>query len=311
MKFGYFDDENKEYVITTPKTPYPWINYLGCENFFSLVSNTAGGYCFYKDARMRRIMRYRYNNIPVDSNGRYYYIKDGDEIWNPGWMPTKAKLDFYECRHGLGYTKFKSSKNNIEVNQLMFVPLNYNGEIHQIKIKNLENKEKNISLFSYIEFCLWEANDDMTNFQRNLSTGEVEIEGSTIYHKTEYRERRDHYSFYSVNTKINGFDTDRDTFIGMYNGLDTPNNVLRGEASNSIASGWCPIGSHQINLNLKSGEEKNLIFIIGYVENNEDEKFIAPGVINKEKAINMQKQFCNDEDVNSAFNELGSYWNTY
>ena len=154
MKFGYFDDENKEYVITTPKTPYPWINYLGCENFFSLVSNTAGGYCFYKDARMRRIMRYRYNNIPVDSNGRYYYIKDGDEIWNPSWMPTKAKLDFYECRHGLGYTKFKSSKNNIEVNQLMFVPLNYNGEIHQIKIKNLENKEKNISLFSYIEFCL-------------------------------------------------------------------------------------------------------------------------------------------------------------
>lgn len=213
MKFGYFDDVNKEYVITTPKTPYPWINYLGCENFFSIISNTAGGYCFYKDARMRRIMRYRYNNIPLDSNGRYYYIKDGEVIWNPGWMPVKTNLDSYECRHGLGYTKFNSSKNGVEVNQLMFVPLGYDGEIHKISIKNISSIKKSISLFSFIEFCLWEANDDMTNFQRILSTGEIEVSNSTIYHKTEYRERRNHYAFYSVNSKIDGFDTDRDLLL--------------------------------------------------------------------------------------------------
>lgn len=309
MKFGYFDDNNKEYVITTPKTPYPWINYLGCENFFSLISNTSGGYCFYKDARMRRITRYRYNNIPLDSNGRYYYIKDEDEVWTPGWMPVKTKLDSYECRHGLGYTKFNSSKNGIEVSQLMFVPLNYNGEVHKVTIKNISNKKKNISLFSFVEFCLWEANDDMTNFQRNLNTGEVEVVDSTIYHKTEYRERRNHYAFYSVNSKIEGFDTDRDTFVGAYNGLESPDSVINGSNSNSLASGWSPIASHQLNIELNPGEEKTYNFILGYVENDEDNKWEAPGVINKAKAIEMQNKFETVEAVDKAFNELCEYWN--
>lgn len=309
MKFGYFDDNNKEYVITTPKTPYPWINYLGCENFFSLISNTSGGYCFYKDARMRRITRYRYNNIPLDSNGRYYYIKDEDEVWTPGWMPVKTKLDSYECRHGLGYTRFNSSKNGIEVSQLMFVPLNYNGEVHKVTIKNISNKKKNISLFSFVEFCLWEANDDMTNFQRNLNTGEVEVVDSTIYHKTEYRERRNHYAFYSVNSKIEGFDTDRDTFVGAYNGLESPDSVINGSNSNSLASGWSPIASHQLNIELNPGEEKTYNFILGYVENDEDNKWEAPGVINKAKAIEMQKKFETVEAVDKAFNELCEYWN--
>lgn len=309
MKFGYFDDNNKEYVITTPKTPYPWINYLGCENFFSLISNTSGGYCFYKDARMRRITRYRYNNIPLDSNGRYYYIKDEDEVWTPGWMPVKTKLDSYECRHGLGYTRFNSSKNGIEVSQLMFVPLNYNGEVHKVTIKNISNKKKNISLFSFVEFCLWEANDDMTNFQRNLNTGEVEVVDSTIYHKTEYRERRNHYAFYSVNSKIEGFDTDRDTFVGAYNGLESPDSVINGSNSNSLASGWSPIASHQLNIELNPGEEKTYNFILGYVENDEDNKWEAPGVINKAKAIEMQNKFETVEAVDKAFNELCEYWN--
>ena len=308
MRFGYFDDENKEYVITTPKTPYPWINYLGNENFFSLISNTSGGYCFYKDARMRRITRYRYNNIPLDSNGRYYYIKENNEIWNPGWMPTKNNLDSYECRHGLGYTKFKSSKNNLEVEQLMFVPLNYNGEVNQITLKNNSDEVKNVKMFSFIEFCLWEANDDMTNFQRNLSTGEVEIVESAIYHKTEYRERRNHYSFYWVNSEINNYDTDRDSFVGAYNGLDTPNSVINGKCTNSIASGWSPIGSHEIDITLKPGEEKSFNFIIGYVENDEEEKFEAPSVINKKKAIEMQNKFKNREAVDVAFQDLCNYW---
>lgn len=94
MKFGHFDDVKKEYVISNPRTPYPWINYLGTQEFFSLISNTAGGYSFYKDARLRRITRYRYNNVPIDMGGRYFYIKDGETIWNPGWSPVKTELDF-------------------------------------------------------------------------------------------------------------------------------------------------------------------------------------------------------------------------
>ncbi|MBU3075482.1 GH36-type glycosyl hydrolase domain-containing protein [Clostridium estertheticum] len=308
MKFGYFDDIKKEYVITTPKTPYPWINYLGTDDFFSLISNTSGGYCFYKDARLRRLTRYRYNSAPVDSGGRYYYINDGGDVWTPGYMPVKTELDSYECRHGLGYTKIKSARNGIEVEQLMFVPLKYHGEVNQLKIKNTSNDIKEIKIFSFIEFCLWNAYDDMTNFQRNFSTGEVEIDNSVIYHKTEYRERRNHYSFYSVNTDIDGFDSDRESFLGLYNGFDSPQTVMSGKSNNSVASGWSPVASHSKTLILKPGEEASLIFIIGYVENEEENKWESPGVINKNIAKEMIARFSKDIQVEEGLEALSKYW---
>ncbi len=308
MKYGFFDDLNKEYVITTPTTPYPWINYLGCQDFFSLISNTSGGYSFYRDARLRRITRYRYNNVPTDSGGRYFYIYDNEDYWTPGWMPVKKDLDKYECRHGLGYTRITGERNGIEVSQLSFVPLDYNGEVNQITIKNKTDKEKEISLFSFVEFCLWNAMDDMTNFQRNFSTGEVEVDGSAIYHKTEYRERRNHYAFYWVNSKIDGFDTDRESFLGLYNGFDCPKNVVAGKATNSIASGWSPIASHHLKMTLKPGEQKSYIFVLGYVENPNEEKWKTKYVINKTKAKEMQCSFVNDQLVDIAFNELKDYW---
>jgi len=308
MKFGYFDDIKKEYVITTPKTPYPWINYLGTDDFFSLISNTSGGYCFYKDARLRRLTRYRYNSAPVDSGGRYYYINDGGDVWTPGYMPVKTELDSYECRHGLGYTKIKSARNGIQVEQLMFVPLKYHGEINQLKVKNTSNDTKEIKIFSFIEFCLWNAYDDMTNFQRNFSTGEVEIDNSVIYHKTEYRERRNHYSFYSVNTEIDGFDSDRESFLGLYNGFDSPQTVMSGKSNNSVASGWSPVASHSKTLTLKPGEEASLIFIIGYVENEEDDKWESPGVINKTIAKDMIAKFNTDIQVEEGLDALSKYW---
>lgn len=308
MQFGYFDDLNKEYVITTPETPYPWINYLGSQDFFGLVSNTSGGYCFYKDARLRRLTRYRYNNIPLDSNGRYIYVYDGGDYWTPGWMPVRKELQSYECRHGLGYTSITGKRNDVEVNQLIFVPLEFTGEVHKVTVKNTAAEVKNISLFSFVEFCLWDAHDDTTNFQRNFSTGEVEIEGSAIYHKTEYRERRNHYSFYSVNTKMDGFETDRESFLGKYNGLEAPKTVVSGKASNSVASGWSPIASHQINVTLQPGEEKTLVFVLGYVENKEEEKWERPGVINKKNAIAMQERFSTTEAVDKAIEDLKNNW---
>ena len=122
-RYGHFDDQHREYVITDPQTPWPWINYLGNEDFFSLISNTAGGYSFYKDAKFRRITRYRYNNVPMDNGGRYFYVKDGETVWNPGWKPCKTPLDFYECRHGMSYTRITGKKNGVEASVLFFVPL--------------------------------------------------------------------------------------------------------------------------------------------------------------------------------------------
>ena len=308
MQFGHFDDANREYVITTPKTPYPWINYLGSEQYFGIISNTAGGYSFYRDARMRRVTRYRYNNIPVDNGGRYFYINDGGDIWTPGWKPVRKNLDAYECRHGLGYTKITGERNGVSVSLLATVPLHFNGEVYKITVTNKTGMEKNIKLFSFLEWCLWDANDDGQNFQRNFSTGEVEVAGSAIYHKTEYRERRNHYAFYWVNQAIAGFDTDRESFIGLYEGFEAPKAVVAGKSGNSTAHGWQPIASHFLNLKLAAGEEKTLVFVLGYVENPVSEKWESKGVINKQRAIAMQEQFNTPEKVDAAIADLAAYW---
>ena len=308
MKYGFFDDANREYVITNPQTPWPWINYLGNDDFFSLVSNSAGGYSFYKDAKFRRLNRYRYNNVPMDNGGRYFFIKDEDTIWSPGWKPVKTELDSYECRHGMSYTKIKGEKNNIEAELLFFVPLKTWGEVQKVKLTNKGDTTKKFKLFSYNEWCLWNAEDDQNNLQRNLSTGEVEIDGSTLYHKTEYKERRNHYAFYHVNTEINGYDTDRESFVGLYNEISEPQAVLDGVPRNSEAHGWSPIASHYIEIELAPGEEKELIFLLGYVENPDDEKWESKEVINKERAKDLISRFDTVEKVNTALDELASYW---
>ena len=317
--FGHFDDISREYVITDPKTPWPWINYLGNEDFFSLISNTAGGYSFYKDAKFRRITRYRYNGVPMDNGGRYFYINDNGTVWSPGWKPCKTPLDFYECRHGMSYTRITGAKDGVQASVLFFVPLHTWGEVQKLTLTNNSDQVKTLKLYSFAEWCLWNAATDMENFQRNFSTGEVEVEGSVIYHKTEYKERRDHYAFYSVNSPVNGFDTDRETFIGLYNGFGDPQNVIDGVSSCSIAHGWSPIASHYIEVELAPGESKDYIFLLGYVENPQEEKFVEeaePGllhsgsspIINKAKAKAMIASFDTVAKVDVAFAELKAYW---
>jgi cellobiose phosphorylase len=308
MKYGHFDDEKREYVITTPKTPYPWINYLGTNNFFSLISHQGGGYCFFRDARLRRILRYRFNNTPTDVGGRYFYLKDGDDYWTHTFMPVKKKLDFFECRHGLGYTKITGERNHVRVSSTSFVPVQSNAEVHEVTVTNTGSSAKKVSLFSYLEFCLWNANDDANNLQRNLSTGEVEVDGSTIYHKTEYRERRNHFAFYNASVPVQGFDTDRESFMGLYNNSGEPEVVIEGKSRNTVASGWAPIASHGIDLSLAAGESKSIVFTLGYIENPEDEKWEKQGVINKSRAKQMIAEFADSAKVAKALDDLKNYW---
>lgn len=323
-QYGHFDDAHREYVITNPKTPFPWINYLGNEDFFGLISNTAGGYDFYKDAKFRRITRYRYNSVPMDNGGRYFYIKEGDLVWNPGWKPCKTKLDQYECRHGLNYTRITGEKNGLRVSVLHFVPLGVKAEIQRMTISNVSKETKQLKVFSYTEWCLWNAATDGENFQRNLSTGEVEVEQNdqftALYHKTEYKERRDHYAYYAVNCAVAGYDTDRETFVGLYNDLSEPEAVLSGSCRNSIAHGWSPIASHEIVVELAPNESKDLIFLLGYEENAQEEKFgtwngelTSLGerdhhVINKVRAHEVIERFATVEAVEEAFAELCGLW---
>ena len=310
MKFGHFDDERKEYVIETPYTPLPWINYLGNEDFFGLISNTAGGYDFYKDAKMRRITRFRYNNVPEDNGGRMFYIEDGKDRWSPSFMPLKTPLDKYECRHGLGYSVFSGEKNSLSASLTCFVPLKERAEVMLLKLRNESEEKKEIRTVGAVEWCLWNAWDDFTNFQRNYSTGEVEIEDKAIYHKTEYRERRDHYAFFSVNEKVTGYDSDRATFLGRFNGWDSPASITGGKMGFSHASGWSPIAALENRFTLLPGEEKSLVFVLGYIENKEEEKWEKKGVINKTKAHELQQRYGKAEDAERKLDELKAYWNT-
>ena len=309
MKFGHFDDGAKEYVITSPETPLPWINYLGNESFFSLISNTCGGYSFYKDAKLLRLTRYRYNNVPADTDGRYYFIRHNGKVWTPGWQPVKTELDSYECHHGLGYSRFISSKDGIESDLTAFVPLHESLEVNRVVLTNKTDSEQSLDLTSYVEFCFWNAVDDASNFQRNLSLGEVEVCGSELYHKTEYRERRNHFAYYTVNAPIDGFDTSRDDFLGVYGSVEHPKSVYEGVSHNSIASGGAVIGSHHLKVTLAPGESKSFIFLLGYSENPSDDKWEAPNVIKKDNARSAMKRFATDAQVDAALTALKDYWN--
>ena len=312
MQYGYFDDKNREYVITRPDTPLPWINYLGCQAYFGIISNTAGGYSFYRDARLRRLTRYRYNNVPFDLGGRYIYLRDNEtgDYWSPSWQPTHSDVERYTCRHGMGYSTIGSKRRGITASTRYFVPLDENLEVWQFTVTNERQTPAALSVFSAIEFCLWDAQDDSTNFQRNFSIGEVEIEDGTIYHKTEYRERRDHFAWFACSAETAGFDTQREAFLGPTRGWDRPAVVERGESANSVAHGWAPIGSHHVRMVLQPGETRQILFVLGYHENPQDEKFDPPGsqTVNKKTVRPTITRYLIPANVDAAFQKLRTYW---
>ncbi|MDR0910233.1 MAG: glycosyl transferase [Spirochaetaceae bacterium] len=333
MKYGHFDDTAREYVIETPATPLPWINYLGNKDFFSLISNTAGGYSFYKDAKLLRLTRYRYNEPGFDNGGRRYYISEGsspdanfERTFSPAFFPAKTPLDLYRCRHGLGYTIFEAAKNGLETKLSCFVPLNEGPnegsacEINKLEIKNTSGLPKIVTVVNATEWCLWNAVDDGANFQRNFSTGEVEVETNedpsltgdfaAIYHKTEYRERRNHYAFSSINTEPMGFETSRDAFLGKFNSWDRPQAIGAEYAANTIAHGWAPIASFSVSFELAPGESRSLIYLLGYIENDKTDKWESPGIINKKRAHQLINSYLLDEQVDAAFAKLKDYWDS-
>ena len=324
MRYGHFDDAAREYVIETPATPLPWINYLGNEDFFSLISNTGGGYSFYKDAKLRRITRYRYNNVPGDNGARNYYItrmnEDGTpaETWSPTFLPAKTPLDVYRCRHGIGYTVFEAERVGVASTLTAFVPLHTPAEVNRLDLTNNGDAPVTLEVTGSVEWCLWNALDDSSNFQRNFSTGEVEVERTdattVIYHKTEFKERRNHYAFFGVSAPTVGFDTSRDEFLGRFNGWDTPQVIAEGRAHDSVAHGWAPIAAPRVRVQLAPGETRTLVFVLGYIEVDPADKWEDPndpakvGIINKRPAHELFGRFTDPTAVDAAFAELNAYW---
>jgi len=297
MKYGYFDEKNKEYIITRPDTPTPWINYIGDGDYGGIISNTAGGYSFHKDPRYRRILRYRYNAIPEDQSGRYLYIRDEEtsEYWSSTWQPVKTHLDKYQCRHGLGYTIISSEKSKISTEATYFVPLNTNFEYWAFKIKNLSEKNRKLKTFSYAEFSFYDAVMDQQDVDWVQQIGQGEFKDGVI---SFYNPMKSGFTFFASNGNIDGYDCDRDYFIGGYNDLKNPAAVVKGKCSNSRLYRGNGVGVISHTLNLAPGEEKTLVFMLG----------IVPKI---EGAFEVKKKFCSPKTAANEFEKLNANWNAY
>jgi cellobiose phosphorylase len=306
--YGHFDAREREYVITEPLTPLPWINYLGGKSLHAIVSNTGGGYSFYRDAKLRRLTRYRYDSVPLDSVGKYLYIVDGDAAWNPGFRPTRTPLDRYECRHGLGYTRFRSARKGLSADLLVFVADDDDAELQVLTLQNDSAEAKSVKVFSYVEWCLWNAEDDSTNLQRNLSLAECLVNGSMICHVTGYRERRAHYAFHLANRPVDGFDTDRSAFLGAYGDAASPAAVRARRSGNSVVNGWWPIASLSLAVTLPPGASEQIVFATGYAENAAADKWASDGSPNVAAARRLRARLQDPGHVERAFAAHRQRW---
>jgi cellobiose phosphorylase len=298
MEYGYFSQNNKEYIIVRPDTPTPWINYLSNSEYCAIISNTAGGYSFHIDPRERRILRYRYNNVPMDRPGRYLYIRDNKsgDYWSPTWQPVFKKLSAYECRHGLGYTKISSSYSDIEAEVTYFVPLDENLEIWMLTLRNTSSEEKELTVFSYAEFCLWQAEFDQTDLQSIQFRGVAKYEEDAIFH--HFFNPYTGYAFFASNGTITGYDCNREKFIGLYHSESNPLAVERGQCFNSESLGGNPIAATSNLVKLGPGETKTIIFILGVAkEKSEAKKYI--------------QKFKKKTSVDAEFQKLREYWDAY
>jgi cellobiose phosphorylase len=298
MEYGYFSQDDKEYVIVRPSTPTPWIDYLCNSEYCAIISNTAGGYSFHVDPRDRRILRYRYNNLPADRPGRYLYIRDDKtgKYWSPTWQPVLENLNAYECRHGLGYTKISSSYSDTEAEVTYFVPLDENLEIWMLTLKNISSEEKELSVFSYAEFCLWQAFNDLTDLQCSQGLGVARYEEDAILYS--FFDVSTGYAFFASSGTITGYDCDREKFIGPYRGESNPLAVERGQCFNSETQGGNPIAATSNVVKLGPAEAKTIIFILGVVEKKSDAKTCI-------------QKFKKKSNVDAEFQRLREYWNTY
>jgi cellobiose phosphorylase len=298
MSYGHFSRDGKEYVITRPDTPTPWINYLGDSEYCAMISNTAGGYSFHLDPRDRRVLRYRYNNLPMDRPGRYLYIRDNGtgEYWSPTWQPVAKELSAYECRHGLGYTVISSTYQGVAAKVTYFVPLGENLEIWMLTLKNTSRKGREMTVFSYAEFCLWQATGDQTDLQYRQGLAEAKLEDGVIFFNLH--DLSTGYAYFASNGRVNGYDCNREKFIGRYRSESNPAAVERGQCFNSEAKGGNPVAVTSNSVKLSPGETETIIFVLGVAKE-------------KPEAKKCVQKFGQKATVDAELRKLKEHWSNY
>lgn len=297
MRYGYFDNENREYVIDKVDLPTSWTNYLGVEDTCVVINHTAGGYMFYKTPEYHRVTRFRGNAVPMDRPGHYVYIRDDQsgDYWSISWQPVGKPLDQakYECRHGLSYTKYSCEYSNIKAEQILSVPIGDDLELWDVKIKNQDSKTRELSVYSYCEFSFHHIDMDNRNFQMSLYAAGSSYEDGIIEHDLFYEQFG--YQYFTANFEPDGFDCLRDKFIGSYRTEDNPIGVEKGELSGSFENGSNHCGSLQKKLILEPDEEVRLVFLLGEG--------------NREQGKIMREKYQDLTNVDKVYENLKAYWN--
>ena len=299
MRYGYFDDNNREYVIQDPNTPMSWVNYLGTDEYCGIISNNAAGYGFHQSAKSKRLTRFRFNSVPMDRPGRYVYVRDDSDgdFWSATWQPVAKPLNQYKtiCAHGLGYTRFTSDYRGIRTSSRYFVPIGENLEIWEVEVENTSDKTRNLSLFTYAEWCFWDMNQDAFNFQYILYTCRMGYADDTVDYSIRLWPFREPKGFMTSTLPVESFDTDRDVFLGRYRSESNPESVERGRCSNSIALGGTPCGSLHNKIRLAPGEKKYVVYVVGVG----DAKTVGQA---------KKKKYSDRANVDAELRKVESYW---
>lgn len=296
MRYGYFDNENCEYVIDRVDLPASWTNYIGVEDMCAVLNHTAGGYVFYKSPEYHRITRFRGNSVPMDRPGHYVYIRDNEDgdYWSISWQPVGKKLDeaAYTCRHGLSYTKYECRYKGLSASQLMMIPMGDAVELWDVTIKNEDDRPRSLSVFSYCEFSFHHIAVDNQNFQMSLYSAGSSCEDGIIEHDLFYEEFG--YQYFAASFQPDSFDCLRDSFIGLYRTESNPIAVEKGMCGGSFEKGSNHCGSLQKNLVLEPGQEVRLVFMLGEG--------------NRQAGKAMREKYSDLQNVDQSLWQLEKFW---
>jgi cellobiose phosphorylase len=323
MKYGFFDDASREYVINKPDTPMPWSNYIGSAEFGGVVTNNAAGYAFYRSVAQGRLTRYRFNSLPADLCGRYVYFHDANDSWSNSWAPTMKELQSYECRHGAGYTVINSKRNDISSEVTYFVPLNKCYEVWQIKVTNSSNESRSLSAFPFIEpQCNWSAEDDNNNLQYNqyvsktdYKDGVIDI-GNTVNMPTDLEnfanKDQARHTFFALHcADVAGYDTDLKKFFGDYGSYSMPNAVSNGKCGDSLLAGDMPCAAFQVDLTLEPGESKTFFVSYGLEVVDIDQKFADEALSAIKSYWHGRLNSLHAKTPDKEFNSMVNMWSPY
>ena len=315
-RYGHFSEDKKEFIITRPDTPAPWVNYISNGRYSGLISHTGGGFSFYGNPKDNRITRWRYNSLPIDRPGRYVLLRDKSTgaYWSPTWQPTAHHPDSFECRHGLYYSRISSSYQDLQASILYFIP-DDDLEIWNVTLRNLADTPKSYDVFAFQELALGHALVDLINQPNDQHFNDVhfdrehEILFATKRYWVKYNkatvqqpnEAWDKEVFFASSLPVKGWDGCKNQFIGKWRSEANPLAVEQGRCFDTEITYGDTIAALQMEIELQPGEQQTFSILMGIVPKDDQ----------RAQALKLVEKYRRPEVVESVFQKLRSFWQEY